>query len=201
MALMGMKLPFLGFSQFFLSKVPGLCFKIYSNDYLVSTNDNSPIYSDLSAHNANYLNHLIFIRVKFTDPIFGDFSVQAFELNHIINKINLSLGTYASSYEIILLGHSKGGLVNMYYSMFYSSLKLISINTPYSGPTFVTYSLWQTVDINITTQILNTVTAWNSTIIHPRLICIATNKDNQLNDDVVPTNSGLGLACAEFVIH
>ncbi len=72
----------------------------------------------------------VFIRTQFSNKI-GRVAEQVKELNTIIEGLKKATG---NSVKFILVGHSKGGLVNMRYSIDYPGKvqKLISVGTPYN---------------------------------------------------------------------
>ncbi|MCM1131616.1 MAG: hypothetical protein NC310_06445 [Roseburia sp.] len=47
----------------------------------------------------------------------GDLDNQAKEADIIIENIKTCLGEYKDKFELVLIGHSKGGLVNMEYAL------------------------------------------------------------------------------------
>lgn len=73
---------------------------------------------------------LVLIKTEFTNKIDRVIN-QVYELNTIITKIKAALGYEV---DIILVGHSKGGLVNMKYAITYPGTikKLVSVGTPYN---------------------------------------------------------------------
>lgn len=76
------------------------------------------------------LNKILFIRTEFSDNK-GSVYDQSDELNIIIDYLKF---IYQNQAKIILVGHSKGGLVGVEYATHYSSKVhgLISIGTPYN---------------------------------------------------------------------
>lgn len=79
---------------------------------------------------ANNPDKTILIKTEFSDNR-GFIEFQVYELKLMIDRIQSVLGT---SRPIYLVGHSKGGLVNMRFSLTYPGVvkKLISVGTPYN---------------------------------------------------------------------
>lgn len=73
---------------------------------------------------------MIFIRTEFSNNI-GRITEQVIELNLMVDRVKKYIN---SDVPIILVGHSKGGLVNMRYSITYPGkiAKLVSVGTPYN---------------------------------------------------------------------
>lgn len=169
--------------------------KVYLDDYLTSdaTSDHN-ILRDLKNRRNIYLDKMVYIRTKFQDPKRGKLTSQASELKTMIDKIKQALGETASKYEFVLVGHSKGGLSNMRFTLDYPGVvnKIVSLNTPYNAPYDIDYNLWKDVDPQIEIEILNLGNEWNSLTSWPKVSAITTRVICTPGDTVVSVRSALG---------
>lgn len=101
---------------------------IYKVD-MVMRSDNRQMFNT-SNLNAKFPDETILIRTEFSNKI-GRIHDQVFELKRMIDRVRSVLGT---TRPIYLVGHSKGGLVNMQLTITHPGLvkKIISIGTPYN---------------------------------------------------------------------
>lgn len=171
--------------------------KAYLDDYIYYKDDlNNNIYKDLKQNAYNYVDKMLFIRTRFQNKVIGDLDNQAKEVDIIIENIKTCLGEYKDKFEFVLIGHSKGGLVNMEYALTHPDKvrRIISINTPYNGALYWVMQGWKLSDPNIGSQIVAVGNKWNDTVyfMRPKLSCISTNKDNKGNDGLVGNDSAFG---------
>lgn len=176
---------------------------VFKDNYIQhnSSVSNHPIFQDLSQNKASYLNKVVFIRTNFPDNYYGPIVSQANELNTIIGKIKQALGTYHTEYKFALVGHSKGGLVNMRFWLKYPNIlnSLVSVNTPYCGAKDdVIQSGWDVLMGGIlgtnmlSTQISALNADWNARETLPLVSAIGTNRDGSGHDGLVSVISALG---------
>lgn len=169
--------------------------KVYLDDYLTSdaTSDHN-ILRDLKNRRNIYLDKMVYIRTKFKLPVHGLLHSQANEIKAMIDKIKQALGETANQYEFVLVGHSKGGLSNMQFTLDYPEAvnKIVSLNTPYNGPYDLVSAAWDRINPGICEEIFALGTQWNSVTSLPKVSAITTKVENSRGDTVVPVTSALG---------
>lgn len=122
--------------------------QLFNDDYACTSlyYNNSRIYlTEVDINNNSFTNNLkklikenknknIFIPVGFKNDSLGFINNQVSEMNAYVNYIITILQDLNLNIPIILLGHSKGGLVGMNCALKNANVsKIISVGTPYDG--------------------------------------------------------------------
>lgn len=162
--------------------------KVYTGTHLTKDSlPNHPILTDIANNYSTPGTTSLYIRTQFSEPIFSNVATQVNELKQIVDKIN---NVTNSQYEIVLVGHSKGGLVNLRFAFTYPAIvsKLVSINTPYHGVLPFYQFFWEIGDDTIGSQISSLKATWNGLSVKPKLYVIGT-ATNGSDDGVVSLSS------------